>query len=110
MLDLKYRSILGMALPLMASTLIQSIVLITDSSFLSRYDTIAFDAVGNGGLIYITCFMALVGLSDGAQILMARRIGENKENRLARIFGTTLFANAITSIALILLIMFVIPN
>lgn len=110
MLDLKYRSILGMALPLMASTLIQSIVLITDSSFLSRYDTIAFDAVGNGGLIYITCFMALVGLSDGAQILMARRIGENKENRLARIFGTTLFANALTSIALILLIMFVIPN
>lgn len=110
MLDLRYRSILGMALPLMASTFIQSIVLITDSSFLSRHDTIAFDAVGNGGLIYITCFMALVGLSDGAQILMARRIGEKKENRLARIFGTTIFANFLTSIILVVLIVFVIPD
>ena len=110
MLDLRYRSILRMALPLMASTFIQSIVLITDSSFLSRHDTIAFDAVGNGGLIYITCFMALVGLSDGAQILMARRIGEKKENRLARIFGTTIFANFLTSIILVGLIVFVIPD
>ena len=110
MLDLRYRSILRMALPLMASTFIQSIVLITDSSFLSRHDTIAFDAVGNGGLIYITCFMALVGLSDGAQILMARRIGAKKENRLARIFGTTIFANFLTSIILVGLIVFVIPD
>jgi multidrug resistance protein, MATE family len=110
MLDLRYRSILGMALPLMASTFIQSIVLITDSSFLSRYDTIAFDAVGNGGLIYITCFMALVGISDGAQILMARRIGEKKENRLARIFGTTILANFLVSILLVGLMLFIIPS
>lgn len=110
MLDYRYRSILAMALPLMASTFIQSIVLITDSSFLSRYDTIAFDAVGNGGLIYLTCFMALVGISDGAQILMARRIGQKKENRLARIFGTTIFTNLFTSLLLFGLIMFIIPN
>lgn len=110
MLDYRYRSILAMALPLMASTFIQSIVLITDSAFLSRYDTIAFDAVGNGGLIYLTCFMALVGISDGAQILMARRIGQKKENRLARIFGTTIFTNLLTSLLLFGLIMFIIPN
>lgn len=110
MLDYRYRSILAMALPLMASTFIQSIVLITDSAFLSRYDTIAFDAVGNGGLIYLTCFMALVGISDGAQILMARRIGQKKENRLARIFGTTIFTNLFTSLLLFGLIMFIIPN
>lgn len=110
MLDLKYRSILAMAIPLMASTFIQSIVLITDSSFLSRFDTIAFDAVGNGGLIYITLFMALVGVSDGAQILMARRIGQNKENLLARIFGTTIFTNFCIALLLFGMVMFLAPS
>lgn len=102
MLDLRYRTILSVAVPLMASSFIQSIVMITDSSFLSRYSTIAFDAAGNGGLIYITLFVALMGMSDGSQILMARRIGEKREDLLAQIFGTTLISNA--GIALLLLV------
>lgn len=110
MLDLRYRSILAMAVPLMGSTFIQSVVLITDSAFLSRYDTISFDAAGNGGLIYITLFMALVGMSDGAQILMARRIGQQKEHLLARIFGTTLLTNFLLVLLLFSLIKFILPD
>tara|TARA_R110002072_G_scaffold302402_2_gene485158 strand:+ start:27445 stop:28773 length:1329 start_codon:yes stop_codon:yes gene_type:complete len=110
MLDISYRSILKMAVPLMASTFIQSVVLITDSSFLSRYDTIAFDAVGNGGLIYITLFMTLVGMSDGAQILMARRIGQEKESMLSQIFGSVLFNNLLISIVLFAFITWAIPD
>ena len=110
MLDLRYRTILAMAIPLMGSTFIQSIVLITDSSFLSRYDTVAFDAAGNAGLIYLTLFMALVGISDGAQILMARRIGQSKEGLLSRIFGTTLLINLLFVLVLLALIQFIIPD
>lgn len=99
-----------MAIPLMASTFIQSVVLITDSSFLSRYNTIAFDAVGNGGLMYITLFMTLVGMSDGAQIIMARRIGNKKEELLSRIFGSSLFNNFILSILLFTIITWIIPG
>jgi MATE family multidrug resistance protein len=114
MLDLRYRSILAMAIPLMGSTFIQSVVLITDSAFLSRYDilhgTLSFDAAGNGGLVYITLFMALVGMSDGAQILMARRIGQKKEHLLARIFGTTLFTNFLLVLVLFSLIKFILPD
>tara|TARA_B110000285_G_scaffold136114_1_gene152490 strand:+ start:1656 stop:2984 length:1329 start_codon:yes stop_codon:yes gene_type:complete len=110
MLDLSYRSILKMAIPLMASTFIQSVVLITDSFFLSRYDIIAFDAAGNGGLVYITLIMLLVGMSDGSQILMARRIGEGKQNFLARIFGTTLLNNFAITIILFLSIFLFIPD
>lgn len=110
MLDIRYLTILRVALPLMGSTFIQSVVLITDSSFLSRYDTVAFDAVGNGGLIYVTLFMAMVGINDGAQILMARRIGQRKEERLARIFGTTLFANTLIASAMFLSFQLFIPS
>lgn len=94
----------------MASTFIQSVVLITDSAFLSRYDTIAFDAVGNGGLIYITLFMTLIGMSDGAQIVMARRIGEGRSSMLSKIFGSALFNNLLISIVLFSIISWVIPD
>lgn len=110
MLDLRYRTILSVAVPLMASSFIQSIVMITDSSFLSRYSTVAFDAVGNGGMIYVTLFVALMGMSDGAQILMARRIGEKKEHLLAQIFGTTLLTNAIIALILLTLIQLYLPE
>ena len=110
MLDLKYRTILSVAIPLMGSSFIQSVVMITDSAFLSRYSTVAFDAAGNGGLIYVTVFIALMGMSDGAQILMARRIGENKESYLAQIFGTTLITNFLIALLLFTAIHIFMPN
>jgi putative MATE family efflux protein len=110
MLDLRYRTILSVAIPLMASSFIQSVVMMTDMSFLSRYSTIAFDASGNGGLIYVTMFVALMGIADGSQILMARRIGEKKENLLAQIFGTTIYTNIIVAVILCLLIQLFIPD
>ncbi|TNF47042.1 MAG: MATE family efflux transporter [Bacteroidetes bacterium] len=110
MLDLKYSTILKVAVPLMISSFIQSIVLITDSSFLSRYSTDAFAAVGNGGLIYITLYMAYVGMSDGAQILIARRIGQQNTGAIGRIFGTSIITNLILAVVLYLIISLIMPD
>ncbi len=110
MLDLRYRTILSVAIPLMASSFIQSVVMITDSSFLSRYGIVAFDAAGNGGLIFVTLFVALMGMSDGSQILMARRIGEKKEHLLAQIFGTTLLVNVVIAFILLIGIQLFLPD
>lgn len=109
MLDLRYRTILAVAIPLMGSSFIQSIVMITDSSFLSRYSTVAFDAAGNGGMIYVTLFVAIMGISDGAQIVMARRIGENKPHLLSQIFGTAILTNIVIAAALLLCIQLFLP-
>ncbi|MES2799475.1 MAG: MATE family efflux transporter [Bacteroidota bacterium] len=110
MLDYKYKTILSIAVPLMISSFIQSIVLITDSAFISRFDTLAFDAVGNGGLIYITFYVALVGLGDGAQILIARRIGENKTENLNSIFTTSIFNHLLLALLLFVFIQLFIPD
>ena len=110
MLSLNYRTILSVAIPLMGSSFIQSIVLLTDSSFLSRYDSLAFDAAGNGGLVYITLFMTLVGLNEGTQILMARRIGEEKESVLPRIFGSSIVINFFIAAILFILSWLFIPD
>lgn len=109
MLDISYRSILRVALPLMASSFIQSVVLITDSAFLSRYHTLDFAASGNAGLLYVTMFIVLAGLNDGVQILMARRIGESRTNLLSRIFGSAVIVNLLIAIVLFAIIQWLIP-
>ncbi|MBI3240212.1 MAG: hypothetical protein HYZ43_15425, partial [Flavobacteriia bacterium] len=86
MLDIRYSSILRVALPMMLSGFIQSIISITDAAFLGHYSTLAYDASGSAGLWYITLYMVFIGLSDGAQIIMAQRIGENKPAGVAGAF------------------------
>lgn len=109
MLDYSYKSILKVAIPLMASSFIQAVVLLTDSSFLSRYSTMDFAASGNAGVYYITMFIVMIGLNDASQILMARRIGEERTDRLSRIFGSTIFINLIAAILLFILMQLLLP-
>ena len=109
MLDLKYKTILSVALPLMASSFIQSVVLLTDAAFISRYDISAFDAVGNGGLLYITLFVALVGMGDGAQIIIARRIGQKQEDAISSIFSTSIAVHFLFAIILFLIAQYALP-
>jgi len=109
-LDHKYSSLLKVSMPLMVSGFIQSIVLLTDSAFLSRYDTLSFDAVGNAGLLFITCFMIMVGLGDGTQIILARRIGEKKNKQLAGVFSTALFIQFVFASLLFLVLYFGAPS
>ncbi len=106
MLEISYRRILGVAIPLMVSTFIQSIVLITDASFLSRFDTLSFDAAGNAGLIYVTVFMCMQGLGDASQIVIARRIGQDNTHAIGRIFGTSILGQALIALLFFALIQF----
>lgn len=110
LLSLSYKSILGVALPMMVSGFIQSIVLITDSAFISRYSIEGFDAVGNAGLAYITFYMMLLGMSDGAQILMARRIGESRIDQLGRLLNATWIILGILAIVFFTILTCLIPE
>jgi putative MATE family efflux protein len=83
--------------------------MITDSAFLSRYDTLAFDACGNASLIYVTLFMALSGISDGVQILIARRIGQDRKELVGRIFGTAVVTIGVISLLLFGILYFLSP-
>lgn len=105
-LSISYSQILKVALPLMLGTFIQSIVMITDAAFLSRYSTLSFDASGNAGLIYVTLFMGLTGLGDASQIIMARRIGQNKPKELNAIFQSVFIIIFCFAIIFFLLIQF----
>ena len=110
MLDLKYSTILKVAFPLMVSSFIQAVVFLTDAAFLSRYDTISFDASGNAGLIYVTVFLALSGMADGSQIIIARRIGQDKLSAIGRVFGTSIITHILIALLLFGFIQLIMPN
>jgi putative MATE family efflux protein len=109
-LNIRYKTILSVAIPLMVSSFIQSIVLLTDASMISRYSTLAFDAVGNGGLIYVTLYMALVGMGDGAQIIMARRIGQNRPKEVSKLFSSSLITHLFLAGVLFVLTQYIMPD
>lgn len=105
MLDTRPASILRMALPVMLSSFIQSVISITDAAFLSRYDDLAYDASGSAGLLYITCFMAFVGLADGAQIRIANSVGEKDYKHVGVVFRHA-FVNLFVTAILLSIIVF----
>lgn len=77
MLEITYKKILAVAVPLMFGTFVQSIVMLTDISFVSELGTISFNAVNNASLIYISLFMINKGLADGTQIIISNYFGKN---------------------------------
>ena len=91
MLELSYRKILAVAVPLMFGTFVQSVVMLTDTAFVSELGTIQFNAVNNAGLIYFSLFMFSKGLADGSQILIARKYEEANLSGVSSIITHTQF-------------------
>lgn len=109
MLDIRYGSILKVALPMMLSGFIQSVIAITDAAFLSRYSTLAYDASGSAGLWYITMYMVFTGLGDGAQIAMAQKVGEKNSKGFVAVFQSNFVILVIAAVILTILVQLFMP-
>lgn len=110
MLDIRYSSILRVALPMMLSGFIQSIISISDAAFLGHYSTLAYDASGSAGLWYITLHMVFVGLSDGSQIVMAQNIGKKNITGVASAFQSNFVLLVIAAILLTFFVQLLMPQ
>lgn len=110
MLPFSYKRILSVALPMMGASFVQSIVLLTASAFLSRYSTDAFAAVGNAGLIYISMHMFVVGISDGAQILISNRIGQGRYDVLGQLLGSSVLVLSVIVVLLFTFAQLLLPD
>jgi multidrug resistance protein, MATE family len=110
MLDVRYKSILAVALPMMLSGFIQSVISITDAAFLSRFSKLAYDASGSAGLWYITMYMVFIGLGDGAQIAMAQKVGEKNDKGFVAVFQSNFVILVIAAIVLTILVQLCMPS
>ena len=64
--------------PIILGMLAQNVINVTDTAFLGRVGEVELGASAIGGLFYVVIFMLGLGFGTGAQILMARRNGEQK--------------------------------
>jgi len=108
-LDIRPQAILKVALPIAMGTFVQFVIVFTDNLFLSRVSDNAMNAAGNSGLIYATLIMVAVGITSGAQILIARRSGEGQTREVGEILINTLLIALLIAITLALLMYFVLP-
>lgn len=79
---ISYQKIWLMSYPLMISLIIEHMIGLTDAIFLGRVGDVALGACALGGVYYMAMFMLAFGFGFGAQIIIARRNGERRYNRI----------------------------
>ena len=87
---ISYKRIWHIAYPIILGSVAQNVVNFTDTAFLGRVSEVALGAGALGGLFYLAIFMLGLGFGTGAQIIMARRIGEGKTKEVGLIMDHAL--------------------
>jgi putative MATE family efflux protein len=101
-----YRSILKIAGPIMLGMLAQNFMQITNTAFLGRAGNIelGLNVSAMAGLFYFLITMLAFGFANGAQVLIARRMGEDREKEIGALFNHNLVVlGAYTIVAFIML-------
>lgn len=97
-----YASLLRVAIPISAGSLVQFLVVLTDNFFLARLNEDAINGAGNAGLVYITLQMLAVGSSAALQITIAKRLGQGRRDLALSAFRSGILFHGVLG----LLIMF----
>lgn len=91
-LNYSYKQILGISLPIMIGSAAQNVITLADSVFLYYYSEIykmghgEFASIGFVGVFYLIIAAIGFGYSKGGQIMIARRMGEHKEDEIGPTF------------------------
>lgn len=105
-----YGNIWRISYPLVIAGISETIVEITDTAFLSRYHVAALAAVGLADAIYTMALFLSLGLVDGVQIMVGRRVGEQRAAEVGRVFNQGLYLLAIVSAVMIAAIKWSVPR
>jgi putative MATE family efflux protein len=85
-----YKNIWLIAYPIILGSVTQNVINFTDTAFLGRVSEIALGAGALGGLLYLAIFMLGLGFGTGAQIIIARRIGEQNQKKVGAVVDHSL--------------------
>ena len=79
----RHRTILRLALPIIAAMLSQNVLNLVDTAMVGTLGPVALAAVGIGGFANFMAAAVVIGLASGVQIMAARRKGEGREDETA---------------------------
>ncbi len=105
-LESTYKQIFLISIPIMLGSAVQNIIALTDSVFLFHYSELDFRAIGLVSVFYLIISAIGYGFSRGGQIIIARRYGENDNDKLIRSFYALLYFELILAFFLFLFIQF----
>jgi MATE family multidrug resistance protein len=106
----RFQRISLLALPIIGGMLSQNLLNIVDTAMVGFLGDPALAAVGLGGFVVFMCMAMILGISTGVQSLAARKKGEGRTDRAAKILNSALFLVVLIAPALsIVLIFFVAP-
>ena len=92
----------NIAYPIILGSLAQTLITLTDTAFLGRVSEIALGASAIAGIYYYVFSTLAWGFSIGIQIIVARRLGEGRLNRIGVVFEHGLFFVAFLGTSLFL--------
>ena len=105
----KYREIWHIAYPILISLVMQTIINITDTAYMGRVGEVELGATALASVYYMAIFMAVFGFSIGAQVLIGRRNGEGRYDRIGGIVLQGVIFLLVIAALLILLSMWLSP-
>ena len=98
------KGLLSIAIPIMVMNVLQSMFNIIDMNILKEYDTeLTVGAVGACGYIISLMTGLVVGLSSGANVVIARFIGQGNKDKVERAIGTALLIAAAGGVILMII-------
>lgn len=97
------KTIWNIAYPIMLGNLAQTLIALTDTAFLGRVSSIALGASMVAGVYYFVFSTIAWGFGTGVQIMIARRLGEKRFERIGVIFEHGLCTVAVLAVSLFLI-------
>ena len=87
------KSIFRITYPIFLTLIAQNVINVTNTAFLGRVGEVELGASAIAGVFYIAIYMVGFGFSQGAQILIGRRNGEENYSQIGPIFNNGLLFN-----------------
>lgn len=103
------KDILKLAAPISLALLIPQINFLTNTAFIGRLGEQELGINGIGGVFYLLMAMVGYGLSNGLQVLMARRAGAGNRKGLGKILGNGIILSLAFSCSLMVLALWLAP-
>jgi putative MATE family efflux protein len=104
--SITYKQILALALPIYGGLIANQSIIVADTFFLGKIDSVQQSAVGIAALYYMVFYIIGYGFTMGGQILIARRIGEGKPQEVGKLFWNIIHIAMIYAIAVFLFFRF----
>ena len=104
------KNILKISYPIILTLVAQNVINVTDTAFLGRVSEVALGASAIAGVFYFAVYMVGFGFSQGVQILIGRRNGEENYNEIGPVFNNGLLFNTLLGLIIFTGSIFGIPQ